>query len=161
MGALTLPCSSIDDLLQQQSAALQQWLASGDRKIEGLVVRKFPAWLESDQFIKAGSGAQFDTARFRLMMCNKYDIWRVNIDMIFHPRVRLLDDGSTAGPGILFNVLDDEGQSVLIDYFEAGVPAPADSITPEHWCTYWFKKLTRSHHINRIFAYKEYEAEID
>lgn len=50
MGALTLPCSSIDDLLQQKSAALQQWLSSGGRKIEGLVVRKFPAWLESDQF---------------------------------------------------------------------------------------------------------------
>ena len=161
MGALTLPCSSIDDLLQQQSATLQQWFSSGGRKIEGLVIRKFPSWLESDQFISAGSGAQFDTARFRLMMCNKRDIWRVSIDMVFHPKARLMDDGSTVGPGILFNVLDDEDQSVLIDYFEVSIPASADSITPEQWCTYWFMKLAKSHHINRIFAYKEFEAEID
>ncbi|USE38294.1 hypothetical protein [Endozoicomonas sp. SCSIO W0465] len=161
MGALTLPCSSIDDLLQQHSAALQQWFASGDRKIEGLVIRKFPSWLESEQFIKAGSGAQFDTARFRLMMSNQRDIWRVTIDMIFHPKARLLDDGSTAGPGILFNVLDDEDQGIPIDYFAASTPFSADSITPEQWCTYWFKKLAKSHHINRIFAYKEFEAEVD
>ncbi|WP_419533343.1 hypothetical protein [Endozoicomonas sp.] len=58
-------------------------------------------------------------------------------------------------------MLDDEDQSVLIDYFEVSIPASADSITPEQWCTYWFMKLAKSHHINRIFAYKEFEAEID
>ncbi|WP_257266422.1 hypothetical protein [Endozoicomonas sp. ONNA2] len=121
MGALTLPCSSVDDLLQQQSAAMQQWFASGGQKIEGLVVRKFPAWLESDQFITADSGAQFNTARFRLMMRNKRDIWRVNMDMIFHPGARLLDDGSTVGPGLLFNVLDDEDHGILIAYFQADI----------------------------------------
>ena len=161
MGALTLPCSSIDDLLQQQSAALRQWFSSDGRKIKGLVVRKFPAWIESDQFINAGSGAQYNTARFRLMMCNKRDLWSVRIDMVFHPKARLMDDGSTVGPGILFNVLDDEDQSVLIDYFGVSVPDSAESITPEQWCTYWFKKLAKSRNINRIFAYKEFEAEID
>ena len=163
MGALTLPCSSIDDVLQQQSAAIQQWFSSGGRKIDGLVVRKCPSWLESDQFIKAGSGARFDTARFRLLMCNKRDIWRVSVDMVFHPKVWLMGDGSTAGPGILFNVQDDEGQSVLIDYFEAGnlTSLELDAIMPEQWCLYWFRKLAKSQHINRIFAYKEFEAEVD
>ncbi|WP_257284245.1 hypothetical protein [Endozoicomonas sp. SESOKO1] len=161
MGALTLPCSSINDVLQQQSAAIRQWFSSGGRKIDGLVIRKFPSWLESDRFIKAGSGARFDTARFRLMMCNKRDIWRVSVDMVFHPKVRLLGDGSTAGPGILFSVQDDEGKGVPIDYFEAGNLTSSGSITPEQWCLYWFRKLARSQHINQIFAYKEFEAEID
>ena len=161
MGSLTLPRSSIDDLLRQQSAALRQWFSSGSRKIEGLVVRKFPAWLESDKFIDAGSGAQYNTARFRLMMCNKRDLWSVRIDMIFHPKARLMDDGTTVGPGILFNVLDDEDQGVLVDYFGVRVPDSANLVTSEQWCLHWFKKLAKSHNINRIFAYKEFEAEIE
>lgn len=160
MGALTLPCSSIDELLKYQSARLQQWFSSGD-KIEGLIVRKFPSWLEPVQFIPAGSDVQFDTARFHLMMSNTRDVWRVSVDMVFHLKARLLDDGSTAGPGILFNVLDDDGRMILIDYFVPGITAAPESITPEQWCLHWFRRLAKSHNINRIFAYKAFEAEIE
>ncbi|MFK0573379.1 hypothetical protein [Endozoicomonas sp.] len=161
MGALTLPCSSVDDLLHSQSAALQEWFASGGHKIDGLLVRKSSSWLEPEQFIKAGSDVRFDTARFHLMMCTKRDIWRVCIDMVFHTRVRLMEDGSAAGPGLLFSVLDDEGKSIPVDYFAVSVPASAESIAPEQWCSYWFTKFVKSHRINRVFAYKEFEAEID
>lgn len=161
MGALTLPCSSIDELLNSQSAALQQWFSSGGHKIDGLLVRKCPSWLEPEQFIKANADVRFDTACFRLMMCSKRDIWRVSVEMVFHTESRVMDDGTKVGPGILFCVLNDEGKSISVDYFVVSIPPSAESITSEQWCSYWFGKLAKSHYLNRIFAYKEFEAEID
>ena len=162
MEALTEPCSSIDDLLHDQAAALQQWFARGGQKIEDLIIRKFPSWLEPDQFLSASStSVSFDTARFRLIMRNKENLWRVSVDMVFCHESWLQEDGSIVEQGIKFYVLDRDGQQVAVDFFAASL-FPADiSVSPEQWCLYWFRKLAKSHHINRIFAYKVFEAELD
>lgn len=161
MEALTKPCSSIDDLLHDQAAALQQWFASGGRKIEDLIIRKFPSWLEPEQFLDAGIEEPFATARFRLMMRNKQNLWRITIEMVFHDEPWTLEDGTTAESGILFYVLDDKDQRVAVDYFAASLFPAGLSVTPEQWCLYWFRKLAKSHHINCIFAHKVFEAELD
>ena len=161
MEALTKPCSSIDGLLHDQTVALQRWFARGGQRIEDLIVRKFPSWLEPEQFLNASTDEPFATARFRLMMCNKQSLWRVCVEMVFHDEPRDLEDGSIAEPGILFYVLDDEDQRVEVDYFAANLFPTDLSVTPEQWCLYWFRKLAKSHHINRIFAYKVFEAELD
>ncbi len=161
MGALALPCSSISEWLENHSSALQQWFSRGGQTIDGFQFRKCPAWIEPEQFIKSCEQTPHDTARFRLMICNKRDVWRVRISMVFHTKARLMEDGSTVGPGILFSVLDEEGHNFFVDYFTASLSSCNESIMPEQWCIFWFNKLARSRQLNRIFAYKTYEAEID
>ena len=161
MEALTKPCSSIDDLLHDQAAALQKWFAGGGQKIENLIIRKFPSWLEPERFLSTSTNVSFDTARFRLIMRNKENLWRVSVDMVFCHDSWLQEDGSIAEQGIKFYVLDNDGQRVAVDFFAASLFPTEISVTPEQWCLYWFRKLTRSHHINRIFAYKVFEAELD
>ena len=161
MEALTMPRSSFDDLLHGQAAALQQWFARGGQKIEDLIIRKFPSWLEPDQFLSVSANEPFDTARFRLMMCNKENLWRVTVDMVFHREPWQQEDGSIAEQGVQFFVLNDDEQRIAVDFFAASLFPTNVPLTAEQCCLYWFRKLAKSHHINRIFAYKVFEAELD
>ena len=161
MEALTRPCSSIDDLLHNQAAALQQWFAGGGQKIGNLIIRKFPSWLEPDQFLSASDSVSFDTARFRLIMRNKEYLWRVSVDMVFCHEPWLQEDGTIVEQGLKFYVLDSDGQRIAVDFFAVNLFPTDISVSPEQWCLYWFRKLAKSHHINRIFAYKVFEAELD
>lgn len=161
MEALTIPHSSFDDLLHGQAAALQQWFARGGQKIEDLIIRKFPSWLEPDQFLSVSANESFDTARFRLMMCNKENLWRVTVDMVFHREPWQQEDGSIAEQGVQFFVLNDDEQRIAVDFFAASLFPTDVPLTAEQCCLYWFRKLAKSHHINRIFAYKVFEAELD
>ena len=159
--ALTIPRSSIDDLLHDQAAALQQWFARGGQRIEDLIIRKFPAWLEPDRFLSVSAGESSDTARFRLMMCNKESLWRVTVDMVFRHESWLQEDGSIVERGVQFFVLNKDEQRVAVDCFAASLFPTNIPLTPEQTCLYWFRKLAKSHHINRIFAHKVFEAELD
>lgn len=161
MEALTIPHSSFGDLLHGQAAALQQWFARGGQKIEDLIIRKFPSWLEPDQFLSVSANEPFDTARFRLMMCNKENLWRVTVDMVFHREPWQQEDGSIAEQGVQFFVLNDDEQRIAVDFFAASLFPTDVPLTAEQCCLYWFRKLAKSHHINRIFAYKVFEAELD
>ena len=161
MGALALIYSSIGDWLDSHSSALQLWFSESVRTIDGFQFRKCPAWLEPELFIKACEHTKYDNARFQLKICNKRDIWRVRISMVFHTKARLMEDGTTVGPGILFTVLDDEGRSFFVDYFAISLSALEKSVAPDQWCIFWFNKLARSRQLNRIFAYKTYEAEME
>ena len=161
MGALTLPCSSVIDVLNNQSAVLQQWFASETQRIDGFIVRKCEAWLEPVEFAKGDGDKEFDNAQFHLMICSKRDIWRIPFDLVFYREPCVQEDGSNAGPGLQFNVLDENGERVLVDYFPASPFQPDRPISAEQFCRYWFAKLLKSHHVNRIFAYKEYEAEVE
>lgn len=161
MGAITLPCSSVDEVLNGHSAALKQWFADKDHVLDGLMVRKFPSRLEPDQFMPSSSETPFNVARFRLMMSNAREEWRITLEMVFHSRPRLMEDGSAMGSGILFNVLDEEGAAVTIDYFAIGNNEFSQPLSAGHWCLYWFKKLSKSPKFNQIFAYKTLEKELE
>ena len=95
------------------------------------------------------------------MMCNKENLWRVTVDMVFHREPWLQEDGSIAEQGVQFFVLNDDEQRIAVDFFAASLFPTDVPLTAEQCCLYWFRKLAKSHHINRIFAYKVFEAELD
>ncbi|WP_299728539.1 hypothetical protein [uncultured Endozoicomonas sp.] len=161
MGALTLPCSSVVDVLNNQSAVLQQWFSHEPQQVNGLLIRKSECWLEPVEFVSANHDQAFDSARFHLMVVSKRDIWRIQLDLIFYCDSYTKEDGSNAGPGLQFAVLDDNGDRVVIDHFATSQLQPDQAMPAEQFCLYWFSRLFKSPCINRIFAYKEYEAEID
>ena len=161
MGAIHAPESSIEHILETRSRAIKQRIADSKESFGDLTVRKFPSRLEPESYIPANSDVPFDRARFRLVMSNSREEWRVVMDMIFHIRKKLQADGSMLDPGIQFNVVDEDGKNVYIDYMSMNV-ADEDMAAPcEQWVAHWFQKLVRKSEFSAAFAYKEFERELE
>lgn len=70
--------------LQAQSPKLQSWFNNQPAAIEGLVIRKYTAWLEPQRFLPADENTAYDRARFDLMINTGRDIWSITLDMVFY-----------------------------------------------------------------------------
>ena len=161
MGSLTLPCSSVIDWMNHQSTILQQWFTNEPQRIEGFILRKCNAWLEPLEFFPASNTNEASRARFDLMINSKRDLWRIRLELTFHLNNYVTEDGSNVGPGLLFAVFDGDGRPVPVDYLTIGSEALEQPLPAEPFCEFWFNKLFKSARIKRVFAYKEYEAEVE
>ena len=161
MGAVHAPESSIEQILDKHSSAIKQRIADSEEYFGDLTVRKFPSRLEPEGYIPANNDVPFDRARFRLVMSNSREEWRVTMDMIFHVRKKLLADGSMLDPGLQFNVVDEDGKSIFVDYLSLEITEELACMSCEKWAVYWFQKLVRKSEFSAAFAYKEFERELE
>lgn len=161
MGAIHAPESSIEQILEHHSSTIKQLISEGAESFGDLTVRKFASRLEPESYIPANSDIPFDRARFRLVMSNSREEWRVTLDMIFHVRRRLQADGSMLDPGLQFNVVDEDGKSIFVDYMSLELEEEQASISSEEWVVLWFQKLVRKSDFSTVFAYKEFERELE
>ena len=161
MGAIQTPCSSVEQLLGDKAAAVRQCVKKGQKSIGELTVRRFPTRLEPESYIPADADMPFERVRFRLVMSNSREEWKITMDMIFHTRKRLLEDGSMADPGLQFNVVDENGKSLFIDYMSAEPSEELEHLSGAQWSMFWFRKITRRPEFSSVFAYKEFVRELD
>lgn len=161
MGAIQAPESSIEQILEQRSNTIKQRISGSPESFGDLTVRKFPSRLEPQSYISADSDVPFDRARFALVMSNGREEWRVTMDLVFHVRRKLKDDGSMLDPGLQFNVVDDEGKSIFVDYISLNPAEEQADISCEQWVVQWFQKLVRKSEFSAAFAYKEFERELE
>ena len=161
MGAIHAPESSIEQILEIHSSTIKQRITDGAGSFGDLTVRKFKSRLEPDSYIPANSDVPFDRARFRLVMSNSREEWRVTLDMIFHVRRRLQADGSMLDPGLQFNVVDEDGKSIFVDYMSLDLSEEPLGNSSEEWAIQWFQKLVRKSEFSAVFAYKEFERELE
>ena len=161
MGAIQTPCSSVEQLLGEKTAAIKQYMESKPKSFGNLMIRRFPTRLEPVSYIPADSSIPFERARFHLVMSNGREEWQVTMDMIFHTRKRLLEDGSMAEPGLQFNVVDENNKSLFIDYMSTEPTEELEQLSCEEWSLHWFRKVARRPEFSSVFAYKEFVRELD
>ena len=161
MGAIHAPESSIEQILEKHSSTIKQRISDDLESFGDLIVRKFPSRLEPQSYIPADSDIPFDRARFGLVMSNGREEWRVTMDLIFHVRRRLQTDGSMLDPGLQFNVVDEDGKSIPVDYVSLNLAEEDLSMPSEEWAVQWFQKLVRKSEFSVAFAYKEFERELE
>ncbi len=163
--SISIPPSSFDAWLQDQSSNLQSWFKSQRGTIDGLTVRKHPAYLKPQIFLPADEKTAYDRARFDLMINTGRDIWCITLDMVFYLKPRVTDEGKLANASILFTVLDEDDRPKVVDYLPVWENTSAKHVggdfTAEQWITHWFRKLTKSRRLHRIFAYKTWIREAD
>ena len=161
MGAIHTPCATLEQLLEHQSEQVRQRLASNQQSFGVLTIRKFPTRLEPVAYISADSDIPFDRVRFDLFLNNTREEWKLSMDMIFHTRRRLLSDGSMVDPGLQFNVVDEEGKSLFVDYVSVEPSEELEAMSPEQWALHWFQKIARRPDFSAVFAHKEFVQELD
>ena len=161
MGVIHAPGSTIEQVLETHSSVIKQLIAEGVESFGSLTVRKFPSRLEPESYIPANSAIPFDHARFRLVMSNSREEWRITLDMIFHVRRKLQADGSMLNPGLQFNVVDEDGKSIFVDYMSLDLTEEENNISSEQWTIQWFQKLVRKSEFSPVFAHKEFERELE
>lgn len=151
--------------LQAQSTQLQSWFNHQPGAIQGFTVRKYAAWLEPQCFLPADENTAYDRARFDLMINTGRDIWSITLDMVFYLKPRVTVEGIVANASVLFTVLDEDNRPKVVDYLPVWENAitehSAENTTPEQWITHWFRKLTKSRRLPRIFACKTWVRELD
>ena len=161
MEAIQASCLSFEQILEQKAKAIQKRFTQNPRSFGDLLVRKFSSRLEPVAFLIADSEIPFERARFKLVMSNTREEWRIKLDMVFHTRRRLLSDGSMADPGLQFNVVDEDGKSTFVEFISLEHIEELDAVACEEWVLFWLQKFIRKPAFGSVFAHKEFERELD
>ena len=159
----TVNASDISTLLRHKAVDVKKWFESGPQKIPDLLVRKCPASAETIEFIPSSKEREPDCARFELTMQSGERFWIVTLEMAFHS-MRWVSGETINFPGLMFNVIDQKGNRVPIDYYTLKYTPALKALQPEVWCQAWLQKILKKPVIKIIFAHKiamEVEVEED
>ncbi len=146
--------ASASDFIQQCVVDVKSWYDSGSQSIDGLNVRKMPARIEPQKFIKA-EGKKKNSARFSLIVSKNYKLWSIDMEMIFYCQPWLSNDGIASGPGLMFAVIDDDGKSHPIEFLPMSHMDEQKNLSAPEWYSYWMQKLFKRPSIKLVFAHRQ------
>lgn len=145
--------SDISTLLKYKAVDVKQWIESGPQGMPDLQVRKCPASAETIEFIPSSKEREPDCARFELTVQYRERFWAVTLEMAFHS-MRWVSGDSIKFPGLMFNVIDQEGKRIPIEYYTLKYTPALEALQPETWCQAWLQKILKNPAIRIIFAHK-------
>ena len=152
----TLVRPSIKESLSAHASALQSWFETDKQTIEGLQIRKLAAWLKPQTFT-----ADFDSARFELMLSNEREIWAITLDMIFYTQSFMTEEGVICEAGVKFAVLNKQDKLIPIALLDASPILQAEAASPEQFCRHWFRRFSKCTNFSQVFAHKYFVEAID
>ncbi|MRI32860.1 hypothetical protein EOPP23_07660 [Endozoicomonas sp. OPT23] len=145
---------SASDFIQQRVVDVKSWYDSGSQAIDGLNVRKMPARIKPQEFIKA-EGKKKNSARFSLIVSKNYKLWSIDMEMMFYCQPWLSNEGVASGPGLMFSVIDEEGESHQIEFLPMTDMEEQETLNAPLWCSYWIQRLLKRQSIKIVFAYRQ------
>lgn len=145
--------SDISTLLKHKAIDVKKWIGPGSQEIPDLLVRKCPASAEINDFIPASKEREPDCVRFELTIQYGERFWVVTMEMAFHS-MRWVSGETINFPGLMFNVIDQDGNRVPVDYYTLKYTPALEALQPEVWCQAWLQKILKNPAIKIIFAHK-------
>ena len=161
MTAPVTNCPDISTVLKTKASVVKAWHDSGPRLINDLTVRKFSARAETLGTVEAAKPSSPDKIRFRLLIEQNYKQWAIELEMAFHCSSWIANDGSINSPGLLFNVIDEDGAGRKINYYPLKYTSALEAMDAECWCQAWLQKLLKHPDIKVIFPFKKMVAVLE